>query len=471
MKGELIHYYNISGCYILLPNSYGIWENIKKELDLRLKQRNVQNCYFPLLITKSNLEIEKEHIEGFSPEVAWVTKVGNKDLTIKDDDSNIDKEQNYLAIRPTSECGIYSVLKDRIRSYNDLPLKLNQWCNVIRWEFKDPTPFIRSREFLWQEGHTCFSTKEECLTEAEDIVNLYEYMYQEILAVPVIKGIKTDKEKFAGADITYTIEGFISEVGKGIQCATSHCLGQNFSKMFDIQFLDKDNSNKFTWQNSWGFTTRSIGVALMTHSDDKGAIIPPKIASTQIIIIPILFKKNKDNTLKYINDIYKILSENFRIKIDNSDHNPGWKFNYWERLGTPIRIEIGPRDTKNNTLRICKRNTSEKIDIKFNDKLIEEIYTIIEGMQVSLYTKALNKLNDGITYPKTLEEIIKFLDDKKICLIRWCEKTECEENIKEKTGAKSLCKPIENKYKLNLSGLNCICGNYATTSCLFGRSY
>src|SRR3989304_2025662 len=267
LKSNMIKYYDVSGCYVLLPNSYGLWENIKEFLDTQFKKLGVENCYFPLFITKSNMEKEKEHIEGFQPEVAWVTKIGN----LEDKGNKDDKEDNNLveplAIRPTSECAMYPIFPSLIKSHKDLPLKLNQWCNVVRWEFKDPYPFIRSREFLWQEGHTCFSNKEDATKEIKAIINIYKNCYENLLAVPVIKGVKTEKEKFAGGELTFTLEGFIPEIGKGLQACTAHYLGQNFSKMFEITYQNEKEEKNFIHQNSWGFTTRSIGAMIMTHSD------------------------------------------------------------------------------------------------------------------------------------------------------------------------------------------------------------
>lgn len=456
---NFIKYTDIPGCYILLPNSFSIWENIKNHLDVKFKSLDVQNTYFPLFITKNNLEKESNHITDFKPEVAWVTQTGNTQLD----------ENKYLAIRPTSETAIYSALPELITSHNDLPLKYNQWCNVVRWEFKDPTPFIRSREFLWNEGHTCYATQNEALFESQKIVSLYNKTYNDILAVPTIVGIKTNKEKFAGAIRTHTIESFVPEVGRGIQCCTVHNLGQNFSKMFNIQYIDKNNIKQFVWQNSWGFTTRSIGTMLMIHGDDQGAIIPPKIASIQMIIVPILFKNKKDIVNEYVKKVCDVLR--VKYKVDNGDHNPGWKYNYWERLGVPLRMEVGPRDAKNGEITVVKRNTGERITFKFDENINDRLNDILDNIQQELYENAKKRMIDCIERPGSWEQFENAIGDDKMCLIPWCNDVNCENDIKEKTFAKSLCIPTDIEYILNKVG-NCVhCGKMGTTICLFGKSY
>ena len=465
IKAELIRYYDVSGCYILLPNSYSIWENIQKYLDYNFKKRGTKNVYFPLLITENNLLKEQDHIQGFEAEVAWITNSSIEN----------EKHKDRIAIRPTSETGMYSTYSDLIQSYADLPLKFNQWNNVLRWEFKDPTPFIRSREFLWQEGHTAFSTQAEAILEVQDIIDLYKYTYENLLCVPVIKGRKTENEKFAGAVSTYTIETFIPEIGKGIQCATAHNLGQNFSKMFNIQFQDKDGKNVYVEQNSWGFTTRSIGVMLMTTGDDQGPIIPPKVAPTQIVIIPILFSNSKDLVEEYVGKLSTRLGETFRIHIDRRNHNPGWKFNYWEMMGVPLRIEVGPRDSKNGTITIVRRDNRDKILIPFDEQLEIEILSICNNINSTLLIKARNNLKNSITYPGTRDQFEADITDKKMCLISWCDVSICEENIKALTSAKSLCIPNDSDYFSDIT-LNdeskCIyCGQVAKVLCLFGKSY
>lgn len=455
---RMIEYYDVSGCYILLPNSYFIWETIQKFLDREFKTRGVENTYFPIFITKSNMEREETHIADFHPEVAWVTKSGDKKL------------EEPLAIRPTSECSMYSIFPRLIRNYKDLPLKLNQWCNVVRWEFKDPTPFIRSREFLWNEGHTCYDNETDALNEVLDIIQLYSDTYRKILSVPTIKGIKTNKEKFAGADATYTIEGFIPESGKGIQCATAHCLGKNFSEMFDIKYINNKGDFDYVYQNSWGFTTRSIGVMLMSHGDDKGPIIPPVVAKIQAVVIPIFFKKTKDLVEEYLEEVEsELLKNGIRYKVDITEHNPGWKYNFWETRGVPLRIEIGPRDAKNKTVTVVERHNGAKniVDVSNLDNYLNET---IERVAIELYQTAKRKMDDCIARPKNSDEFKQSIGDKKMCLIRWCSKEECELEIKDYCGAKSLCQPLEAEY--NISGGDCVnCGSESDTTCLFGKSY
>jgi prolyl-tRNA synthetase len=475
-KCELIDYYDISGCYVLLPNAYFIWETIQKYLDREFKDRDVKNVYFPMFITKRNLEMEKDHIEGFSPEVAWVTKTGNTDLTQYkyDEDGNVVSrdESNHIAVRPTSECAIYPIIKNHIQSYMDLPLKYNQWCSVVRWEFKDPTPFIRSREFLWQEGHTCHKSYESAIEEVNDILDLYKQCYSDVLAIPTIRGHKTEKEKFCGAEITSTIEGYIPGANRAIQCATSHCLGQNFSKLFNIIYDDENSKNQHVWQNSWGFTTRSIGVMLMTHGDNKGMIYPPMVAPIQIVIIPIIFKDSKESVMNYINEVYEKLQQRFRVKVDTSNHKPGWKQNYWEVMGTPIRLEIGPHDVRNQTIRAVRRDTFEKVDVSITGNLTSDIYDILDSIHDNLYNRALQQLNESINRVQTWDEFIISTSQHNICLVPFCNETSCEEKIKEESGAKSLCIPTDRDYVIDVMDKRCIrCDKAAATHCLFGRSY
>lgn len=475
-KCKLIDYYDISGCYVLLPNAYFIWENIQRYLDRELKDRNVNNVYFPLFITKKNLEMEKDHIEGFSPEVAWVTKTGNSDLTQYKYDENgkiISRdESNYIAVRPTSECAIYPIIKNHIQGHSDLPLKFNQWCSVVRWEFKDPTPFIRSREFLWQEGHTCHKTYESAMEEVYDILNLYKQCYSDVLAIPTIRGYKTEKEKFSGALTTTTIEGYIPGANRAIQCATSHCLGQNFSKMFDIMFDDENKKKQYVWQNSWGFTTRSIGVMLMTHGDDIGVMYPPMVAPVQLVIIPIIFKNSKEMVMDYVNSIYNILQQKFRIIVDTSNNTPGWKQNYWELMGAPIKLEIGPHDVRNNSIRIVRRDTLQKIDINNTENLVSDIYDILDTIHDNMYNNALQQLNNSIDRVQTWDEFMNSTSNYRLCLIPFCNDKLCEEVIKEESGAKSLCIPLDAEYTIDITNRNCIkCNNVSTTHCLFGKSY
>jgi prolyl-tRNA synthetase len=457
-KGKFIEYYDVSGCYVLLPNSYSIWENIQAYVDGQYKKMGVKNVSFPLFITEKNLSREKKHLEGFTPEVAWVTKAGKTDLN------------EQLAIRPTSECAMYPIFSDLIESRRDLPLKYNQWCNVVRWEFKDCIPFLRSREFIWSEMHGCYNCNDTANHDALKILDLYANTYNSLLAVPTIKGKKTNNEKFAGADATYTIECYIPVSGKGIQAATAHNLGQNFSKMFDIKIQDSTTNAHYIHQISCGITTRSIGVMLMNHGDDKGAIIPPMVADIQIVIIPIIFKNKTDEVLDKCQKLYDQLLENgYRVKLDNSDHNSGWKFNNWETLGVPLRIEIGPRDVQKDVITLCKRNDFKKITVD-DANILSEINNTLKTIQQELYDKAHDELYSHIKIPISPSEFEFDLNGKNLCLIKWCETNECEEIIKEKCKAKSLCIPV-GLNMCNSSEKCVICGENAVNDVLFGRSY
>lgn len=485
LKGNFIKNSGVSGCYVILPNSYAIWENIQGFMDKHLKEKGVKNCYFPLFIRKENLEKEKDHLEGFNPEVAWVTKTGDHELA----------ENNALAIRPTSECGMYPIFKDMVRNHNDLPLRLNQWCNVVRWEFKDATPFIRSREFLWQEGHTCHKDEASSIDEVLDILELYNMVYASVLAVPMIKGVKTEKEKFSGASRTFTVETFIKESGRAVQAATAHCLGQNFSKIFDIKFQDSDEAVKHVYQNSWGFTTRSIGIALMVHGDDAGAVVPPFVADVQIVVVPIHRKqKDLDEITEYYNKEVKPRLSKFRLHFDDSKKRPGAKYNYWERMGVPLRIEIGKREVRDRKITVCRRDNKAKGPLEledsaaegydrestFTDHLHKKIYDVMYGMTVNMYEKAEEKLVKSIKTPKNQTEFKDEIENKNMCLISWCNSTECEERIKEETGAKSLCLPLDKRFRIHEQKSEdgeqkvktCMfSGKPCKVSCLFGKSY
>lgn len=466
-RGKLIEYYDVSGCYVLLPDSYFVWEQIQGFLNDRFKQYHVQNTYFPLFITKSNLEKEASHIEGFAPEVAWISKLGFQ-KNDEEKDENEKKDITHIAIRPTSECAMYPIFSRLITTYIDLPLKYNQWCNVVRWEFKDPLPFIRSREFLWQEGHTCHRTLFDCVQEMCDILNVYADCYRDLLAVPVIKGYKTEKEKFGGAVATLTVEGYIPIIGKGVQCATSHCLGDNFSKIFNITYKDELQQTKPVYQNSWGFTTRSIGVMLMTHCDNLGIVWPPKVAPIQIVIIPIISKNNKDTINLYATKIASLLSK-FRVKIDDRDFTTGWKHNEWTLKGTPLRIEVGPRDLQNNTIRCIYRDSQTKFDITVDYDLENHITDLLAQFHERLYSRALKQLLDAIVRTHNLEDFPKILANKKFCLSPFCGDQVCENTIKETTKAKSLCIPFENN---EFPESKCVvCSQITDTGCLFGFSF
>jgi len=454
-KADMIEYTDVSGCYILKPRAYAIWEKLQEFFNKELKKRKVQNAYFPLLIPEHLLMKEKEHVEGFSPEVAWVTHSGDTKLAER------------LAIRPTSETIMYDAYSKWVRSHNDLPLKLNQWCNIVRWEFKNPVPFLRSREFLWQEGHTVFATKKEAEKEVYDILSVYKKIFEELYAVPVIEGTKSEKEKFAGADFTTSVETFLPS-GKAIQGATSHHLGQNFSKAFDINFLDKDSKKQFGWQNSWGITTRSIGVMIMMHSDDKGLVLPPRVAPTQIVIVPIIFEDSKDKVLGKTKEIAKQL-KNFDVEIDDRDsYSPGWKFNEWEMKGVPIRIEIGPKDVAKNQAILVRRDTGEKKIVKISE-IKNVVIKMLEDIQTNLFNKAKKFMDSSIVKIDNFKDFVKAIKDKKMVKAQWCGCPECEEKLKDKSGgAKSLNIPF---VQPKVSGKCIFCDKEAKVIALFAKSY
>src|SRR3989338_8931810 len=430
-KAELIDYSPVSGCYILRPSAYHIWENVQQFFDKLIKADGVKNAYFPLFIPENLLTKEKQHVEGFAPEVAWVTHGGNTAL------------QERLAVRPTSETIMYDSYAKWIRSHKDLPLRLNQWCNVVRWEFNHPVPFLRSREFLWQEGHTCFTTPEEAHAEAEKILGFYEQVFRELYAIPVLKGKKSNQEKFAGADYTLSVEAFLPN-GKAIQGATSHHLGQNFSKAFNISFTDSQGKTSYAYQNSWGISTRSIGIMILMHGDDKGLVIPPRIAEKQVVIVPILFDDSKKKVLSEVKKIKESLEkQGLRVHVDDrEEYSPGWKFNEWEVKGVPVRLELGPRDLEQKQAALVRRDTGEKQALPLAG-IEKEVDLILQQMQADLYSKAESMLKKSIVKINNLAEAVKHVQEKKMILAPWCETEVCETEFKEKTSAKSLNAPLQ----------------------------
>ncbi|MBN1645428.1 proline--tRNA ligase [Candidatus Woesearchaeota archaeon] len=461
-KAELIEYGSVSGCMILRPYSYAIWENIQSYLDAKFKKTGVKNAYFPLLIPEKLFQLEKEHVQGFNPEVAWVTASGDSQLTER------------LAIRPTSETIMYDSYKKWIRSYKDLPLKINQWVNIIRWEFKNPVPFLRTREFLWQEGHNVLATKEEMDKDVRTYLEIYKKAYENLLAVPIIEGRKSEREKFAGADYTLSVETLFPN-GKAVQGATSHALGQNFARSFGISFLDKKQKKQYPWQDSWGFSTRSIGIALGVHGDDKGLVIPPRVAPHQIVIVPIYFSKQPG----YNEKIRKLAKEvedglvkmGIRVESDlHDDNSPGFKFNKWEIRGVPIRMEIGPKDVDENKVVLVRRDNGEKIEVKtgeVNAVVLETLNKIHDNLfnRAKLYLQAAQKKVDSI-------EVLKDIVGKgQIGFGAWCGNQDCEENIKDQTGGtKSLNIPFDQP---NLAeGQKCsFCERKAQYWAYFSKSY
>ncbi|KAM6271908.1 bifunctional glutamate/proline--tRNA ligase isoform 5-T5 [Spheniscus humboldti] len=479
-KSEMIEYYDVSGCYVLRPWAYAIWEAIKNFFDAEIKKLGVENCYFPMFVSQAALEKEKTHIADFAPEVAWVTRSGKTDLA------------EPIAVRPTSETVMYPAYAKWVQSHRDLPIKLNQWCNVVRWEFKHPQPFLRTREFLWQEGHTAFATYEEAAEEVMQILDLYAQVYEDLLAIPVVKGRKTEKEKFAGGDYTTTVEAFISASGRAIQGATSHHLGQNFSKMFEIVYEDpkKPGEKQFAYQNSWGITTRTIGVMTMIHGDNMGLVLPPRVACIQVVIIPCgitnsLSEEDKEALLKKCNEYRnRLLSVNIRVRADLRDnYSPGWKFNHWELKGVPVRVEVGPRDMKSQQFVAVRRDTGQKLT--FSEHEAEDrLKQILEEIHANLYNRASEDLKSHMVVANTMEDFQKELDSGKIVQIPFCGEIECEDWIKKTTardqdlepgapsmGAKSLCIPFQPLCELQ-RGAKCVCGkNPAKFYTLFGRSY
>lgn len=480
-KADLIDYTDISGCYVLKPASYFMWEKVRAFMDPKFQNLGVQNCYFPLFVSKAALFKEKDHVEGFTPEVAWVTKSGETDLA------------DPIAVRPTSETIMYPLFKKWIRSYQDLPLKINQWCNVVRWEFKNPTPFLRTREFLWQEGHTAFETFEESKEEVYQILDIYAETYKQVLAVPTVKGVKTELERFPGGHITTTVEAYIPGSGRSVQGGTSHSLGQNFGKMFNIRYekeTEKGNEKLIPWQNSWGFTTRSLGVAFMNHSDDKGLVVPPRIAIYQIVIIPIPYK-NKEENEKIIESCRAVAKDlkqaGFRVLVDESSKKPGWKYNNYELKGVPLRLEIGIKDVNKGSTFSCRRDTGKKEAIPLSN-LKARVGEIMNEIHDSLYARASKNMYDNIVVVTKWNDFLKALAQGKLCICPSANTNEVEQNIKNKTKehfdsvdhdakalsgkAKSLCIPLEQDRWGTIEDKKCIeSGQPAKKWILYGRSY
>ena len=488
-RGGLIQNHDVSGCYVLRPPAMFIWESIQEYVNKAIKKQGVRNAQFPMFVTKERLETEKEHVAGFSPEVAWVTRAGDKDLQVP------------IAVRPTSETIMYPHFSQWIRNYKDLPLKLNQWCNVVRWEFKQPTPFIRTREFLWQEGHTAHASDECALKMVYSALDIYKSVYEEILAVPVIQGYKSEKEKFAGAVMTTTVEAFIPDNGRAVQGATSHFLGDHFSKMFGIEFIDENNSPKYALQTSWGLTTRSIGVMIMSHGDDKGLVLPPKVAEIQVVIVNIPPRKNEDSAesraaiVRRCSEVRDMLEQaEIRVHFDDrDDRTPGFKFNQWELQGVPLRIEVGARDVAQGVVTLVRRDTGNKRAV--SDISANTIELELKQMHSDMLAKQKTKLDESIVRVASWDEVMPALNNKKMILAPWCEDPESEEEIKKLTAQiskeqiketesgdapalsgsmKTLCIPFESSgYQEPLApGTMCFfTGKPAKRWTLWGRSY
>jgi prolyl-tRNA synthetase len=457
IKSEFIDYTEISGGLAFRPDGYFVWETIQHAVDEKFKADGIQNVYFPMLIPEHLLSKEKEHVKGFSPEVAWVTHTG---------DSKLDER---LAVRPTSETIMYPSYSKWIRSWRDLPMRFNQWNNVIRWEFKHPTPLLRSREFLWNEGHTVFATAEEAEAERDVILKIYEAVLKEYLALPGVLGKKTDTEKFAGAIASYSIEHLMPD-GKAIQGPDFHYDGQNFAKVFEIAFIDKDEKKAYAHQNTFAITTRELGAMVMMHSDDKGLVIPPNVSRIQVVIVPIYREQNRKEVLEYAERINQKLKGKFRTFVDDNDaYSPGWKFNNWELKGVPVRIEIGSKEIAANKVVAARRDTLEKTSIELGD-LEVTIKTLLNSINENLYKKAKTFLESNTHKPKTYSEFEDVITKGGMAQSGWCGSAECEAKAKEKTGAKITNMPFDAQKEAK--GKKCVvCGDEAKYVANFAKSY
>jgi prolyl-tRNA synthetase len=419
-KAELADYTSVSGCMVFKPYSFFMWEIVQSEVDKKFKEIGIKNCYFPLFIPESLLKKEESHVKGFNPEVAWVTHAGNTKLNER------------LAVRPTSETIMYESFAKWIRSWRDLPLRLNQWNNIVRWEFKHPIALLRTREFLWNEGHTVFASKEEAEKEKEQILNIYSDFLNDYMALYGVIGKKTEKEKFPGAEATYSIELFLPS-GKAIQGPDFHSDGQNFAKAFNIKFLDKDEKEDYVWQNTFAITTRMLGVMIGVHGDDNGLVMPPKMAPVQVVVVPIIFDKTKDKVLKKADEIKSKL-KGLRVEVDDREgYSSGWKFNERELKGVPVRLEIGPRDIEKSQVILVRRDNGKKEPVKISE-LNKKTDKVLEDIHENLYRKSKKFFNDNTIKVKNFNEFKKGINDKKLVLANFCNKVKCEEEIKDKTG-------------------------------------
>ena len=451
-KAELIEYTSVKGCMVIRPYGYAIWENIQKELDREFKALGHENVCMPLFIPESLLNKEKDHVEGFAPEVAWVTYGGNEKL------------EERLCVRPTSETLFCEHYKAIVHSYRDLPKLYNQWVSVVRWE-KTTRPFLRSREFLWQEGHTIHATAEEAREETIRMLNVYADFCENFLAMPVVKGVKTEKERFAGAEDTYTIEALMHD-GKALQSGTSHYFGDGFARAFDIQFTDKDNKLKYPFQTSWGCTTRLIGAIIMTHGDNNGLVLPPKVAPIQVVVIPVA--AHKPGVLEKAQELTDRIGKFCRVKIDTSDNSPGWKFAEYEMKGVPLRLEIGPKDIEKKQCVLVRRDNREKYFVSLDD-LETEIPKLLDTVQDGLFQAALARRANMTYTAKTLDELKDIADNKPgFIKAMWCGSRECEEKLKEYAGVSSRCIPFEQEHIAD----TCVCcGKPADKMLYWGKAY
>ncbi|MEM4181952.1 MAG: proline--tRNA ligase [Candidatus Pacearchaeota archaeon] len=455
IKAELADYTDVSGCMVYRPYAYEMWEKIKEETDKRLKKLGVKNCYFPLFIPEKFLNKEKEHVEGFSPEVAWVTEAGSSKLNER------------LAVRPTSETIMYPSFSKWIRSWRDLPLRLNQWNNVVRWEFNHPVPFFRGREFLWNELHTALESEEEALKEGKEIIEAYKDLCEKVLALYGVIGRKTEKEKFAGGVSSWKIH-FILPNGKCAEGPCFHYDGQNFAKAYDIKFLDRNGKEQYVYQNTYAISTRMLGVMFAIHSDDKGLVLPPSIAPYKVVIVPIIFEDTKQKVLDFCNKIKKEVEDFNPIMDDRENYSPGYKFNEWELKGVPIRIEVGPKELEKEEVVLVRRDNSEKKKIRL-ENLKKEVVKNLEEIQKNLYEKTKKLFESKITESKNLDDLKKAIIEKKISMVPLCKNQECEDWVKSETkGAKALW--IEEKEKIKEE--KClICGKKADYFVYVGKTY
>ena len=452
-KAQLADYTDTKGCIAIRPYGYAIWENIQNYTDRKFKETGVQNTYFPVLIPESLLEKEKDHVEGFAPEVAWVTEAGGEKLEEK------------LCIRPTSETIITTMYAKWLNSWRDLPFVYNQWCNVLRWE-KETRPFLRSREFLWQEGHTIHETEKEARERTLQMLNIYKEVVENLLAIPTVQGIKTETEKFAGAEETYTIETMMYD-GKALQSATSHYFGQNFTKPFDVKFQNRDGKLEYAYQTSWGATTRLIGAIIMAHGDNRGLKLPPRVAPIQVEIIPIA--QHKEGVEEKVSEIYERLKAKFRVEKDfRKQVSPGVKFNDCEMRGIPLRLEMGPRDIENGECVLVRRDTSEKIPVKL-ENLEETIEKLLEDIQNNMFEMCKKRMEEKTTEAHTLEEFEEKINSNQgFIKAMWCGNAECEAQIKELTAAKSRCMPFVQE---KIDDKCVCCGKPADKYVIWGRQY
>ncbi len=452
-KADLADYTDTKGCVAIKPYGYAIWENIQNYADDLFKKSGVENVYFPLLIPESLLQKEKDHVEGFAPEVAWVTQGGGEDLEEK------------LCIRPTSETMFSNLYSKWLKSWRDLPMVYNQWCSVLRWE-KETRPFLRSREFLWQEGHTIHATAQEAEERTLQMLEIYARVIEDLLAIPVVKGQKTPSEKFAGADATYTVETMMHD-GRALQSGTSHYFGQNFTKPFDVKFQNKEGKEEYAYQTSWGISTRLIGGVIMAHGDNRGLKLPPRVAPIQAVIIPIA--THKEGVIEKAQEIYKKLLEDYRVKLDLRDgYSTGYKFNDWEMRGVPVRIEMGPRDIENGVCVLVRRDTLEKKEVKLED-LPHELGLLLEDIQSNMFKECKKRLKERTTTATNLEEFCKNMEKEQgFIKAMWCGDEACEDKIRELTGAKSRCIPFEQEH---ISDTCVCCGKKADKMVIWGRQY